>query len=85
MVDFSFIVSLYVSDLPNVTVSTRTIVSLYVSDLFNVTKSTREDSCLRATSPCDRRTNERTNTQLRFVKSGGYTDNAKKTTQDMQR
>ena len=43
MVDFSFIVSLYVSDLPNVTISTVTvtfIVSLYVSDLSNVTIST---------------------------------------------
>ena len=65
--------------------STRTIVSLYISDLLNVIKSTREDSCLRAASPCDRRTNERTNTQQSFLKSGGCTDNAEKTTQDMIR
>ena len=35
--------------------------------------------------PCDRQTDERTDTQQRFVKSGGCTDNAEKTTQDIIR
>ena len=33
MVDFSFIVSLYVSDLPNVTISTVRIYILFVQDV----------------------------------------------------
>ena len=44
---------------------------------------TRQDPCLQATTPCDRQTNKQTHT--RDVKSGGCTDNAKRTTQDSLR
>ena len=56
--------------------STRTIVSLYVSDLLNVTKSTVlvRTRVFRLRLPVtDTRTDGRTNTQHRFVKSGGCT------------
>ena len=62
--------------------STRTIVSLYVSDLPNVTKSTvlvRTRVFRRRLPVTDRQTD------TRDVKSGGCTDNAKRTTQDSLR
>ena len=44
---------------------------------------TRQDPCLQATTPCDRQTDRQTDT--RDVKSGGCTDNAERTTQDILR